>query len=70
MFNIAVIAMCIAYIADGHIFSETANVDYRLSIADQEKQTSVFHLPFAENKGKFAISFSICSKETDVAVPH
>jgi hypothetical protein len=33
MFNIAVIAMCIAYIADGHI-SEPANVDYRLSFAD------------------------------------
>jgi hypothetical protein len=26
-------------------FAETANVDYRLSIADQGKQTSVFWFP-------------------------
>ncbi len=28
-------------------FAETANVDYRLSFADQEKQTSVFRFPFS-----------------------
>jgi hypothetical protein len=30
-------------------FAETANVDYRLSFADQGKQTSFFRFPFAEN---------------------
>jgi hypothetical protein len=37
------------------MFAETANVDYRLLFADQGKQTSVFHFPLAENKGKFAL---------------
>jgi hypothetical protein len=32
-------------------FAETANVDYRLSFADQGKETHSF--PFAENKQKF-----------------
>ncbi len=47
---------------DGHAcFAETANIDYRLSFAGQGKQTSVFRLPFAENKRKFAVSvFYIC----------
>jgi hypothetical protein len=35
--------------------AETANVDYRLSFANQGKQTSVL-CRFAKNKQKFAIS--------------
>jgi hypothetical protein len=31
-------------------FAETANVGYRLSFADQEKQTSIYHFQFAANK--------------------
>jgi hypothetical protein len=31
-------------------FAETANLDYLLSFADQEKQTSFLRFPFAENK--------------------
>jgi hypothetical protein len=51
------------------MFAETANVDYRLSFADQGKQTVVFrfrfqltmgHLsfPFGANKWKLAFSIS------------
>jgi hypothetical protein len=35
------------------MFAETANVDYRLSFADQKKS---FPFPFAANKPKFAVS--------------
>jgi hypothetical protein len=27
-----------------------------------------FHFPFAENKRKFAVSVSVCNKQTEVAV--
>jgi hypothetical protein len=41
-------------------FAESAIVDYRLSFADQRKQTSVkqasIFIPFAANKRKFAVS--------------
>jgi hypothetical protein len=37
-------------------FAETAIVDYHLSFADQEKQTSIFHFRFSANKRKFAVS--------------
>jgi hypothetical protein len=36
-------------------FAETAIFDYRLSFADQRKQTSRFPFPFAANKRKFPI---------------
>jgi hypothetical protein len=48
-------------------FAETAIIDYRLSFADQGKQTSAFHLqqtsgilpfPFSENKKKLPLSIS------------
>jgi hypothetical protein len=48
-------------------------VDYRLYIADQGKQISVFCFRFAANKRKFAVPFSVCSKQTEVAffpLPH
>jgi hypothetical protein len=37
-------------------FAETAIVDYRLSFANQGKQTSVFRFLFVENKRKFAVA--------------
>jgi hypothetical protein len=37
-------------------FADTANIINRLSLADQEKQTSVFLFLFAENKRQFAVS--------------
>jgi hypothetical protein len=37
-------------------FVKTANDDYRLSFADQGKQTSPFRFPFAGNTRKFAVS--------------
>jgi hypothetical protein len=49
-------------------FTETAIVDYRLSIADQGKLTSVFRLqqtkevcrfPFAANKRNLPFSFTL-----------
>jgi hypothetical protein len=40
-------------------FAETAIVDYRLPFAHQGKQTSVF---------RFCFPFSVCSKQTEVAV--
>jgi hypothetical protein len=40
---------------DVHI-CQTANIDYRLSFANQGKQTSVFCFPFVENKQKFTVS--------------
>jgi hypothetical protein len=50
------------------MLAETANVDCRFILADQGKQTSLFCFPFAENKQKFAISVSVWSKQTQVAV--
>jgi hypothetical protein len=38
------------------MFADTANIVYHLSFAEQGKQTSVFRLPFAENKRKLAVS--------------
>jgi hypothetical protein len=38
------------------MFAETEKVDYCLSFFEQGKQTSIFYLPFAENKQKCAVS--------------
>ncbi len=38
------------------MFAETGNVNDCFSFADQGKQTSVFHFPFAEDKRKFAVA--------------
>jgi hypothetical protein len=37
------------------MFAEPAIVDYRLSFADQGKQTFDFRFPFAANKRKFRL---------------
>jgi hypothetical protein len=50
------------------MFAGTANVDYLLSFADQGKQTSVFYFTFAENNGSLSFPFSVCCKQTEVAV--
>jgi hypothetical protein len=39
-------------------FAETANINNRLSFADQGKQTSVFRFPFATNRQKLPFSVS------------
>jgi hypothetical protein len=46
-------------------FAETANVDYRLLFADQEKHISSSNL---QNKWKFAVPFSVYNKQREVAV--
>jgi hypothetical protein len=56
----------VALIAKMGTFAEKANFEYRLSFADQRKQR--FRFPFAETKRKFAISFSVCSKQMEVVV--
>jgi hypothetical protein len=38
------------------MFAESAKVDYHLLIANQEKQTFVFHFPFAEAKRNLLFS--------------
>ncbi len=48
------------------MFTETANVDYHLSIADRGKQKCIFPFPFAANKRKFVVS--VRSKQTQVAI--
>jgi hypothetical protein len=40
------------------IFAETANIDYRLSFADQGKQTFLSRFPFATTKWKLLFSVS------------
>jgi hypothetical protein len=48
--------------------AETANVDYRLSFADQGKQTSVFRFRLQQTNGSFPFPFSVCNKQIEVAV--
>jgi hypothetical protein len=47
-------------------FAETAIVDYRLSFADQGKQTSFFRFLFSN--GSLPIPFFFCNKQTEVAI--
>jgi hypothetical protein len=43
-------------------YPETANVDYRLSFADQDKQSSVFRLRLQQINGSLPFPFSVCSR--------
>jgi hypothetical protein len=43
-------------------FAETAIVDYRLSFADQRKQTSVFFFRLQQTNGSLQFPLSVCSK--------
>ncbi len=56
--TISILAYCIAYMSN---FAETARVDYRLSFADQGKQTSVFLFFLYQRNG--SLPFSVCSKQ-------
>jgi hypothetical protein len=49
-------------------FVETAIVNYPLSFANQGKQTSVFHFRLQQTNGNLPFPFSICSKQTEIAV--
>jgi hypothetical protein len=49
-------------------FAETAIVDYRLSFADQEKQTTVFRFHLQQINGSLPFLFSVCKKQTEVAI--
>jgi hypothetical protein len=46
------------------MFAETANVDNRLSFADQGKQTSAFHLQ--KTNGSLPFLFSVSSNQMAV----
>jgi hypothetical protein len=49
-------------------FAETGNVDYRLLFADQGEQISIFSLQ--KTNGSLPFPFSVCNKQTEVAVFH
>jgi hypothetical protein len=49
-------------------FSETAIVDYRLSFADQRKQTTVFRFRLRQTKGSLPFTLSVFRKQTEVVV--
>jgi hypothetical protein len=49
-------------------FAETEIVNYPLSFAVQGKQNFRLPFPFTANKRKFAVSISVCIKQTEVAV--
>jgi hypothetical protein len=51
-------------------FAETAIVKYRLLFADQEKQTSVFRFSLQQTNRSLPFLFSVCRKQTKVAVFH
>ncbi len=50
------------------MFAETVIVDFRLTFAEQGKQTSVFLFHLRQINGSLLFPFSICSKQTEVAV--
>ncbi len=49
-------------------FAETAIVNYRLSFADLEEQTSVFRFRLKQTIGSLLFLFSICRKQTKVVI--
>jgi hypothetical protein len=49
-------------------FAKTTFVDYRLSFAGQGKQTSVFRFRLQQTKESLPFPFSVCRKQTEVAV--
>jgi hypothetical protein len=49
-------------------FAETAIVDYRLSFADQGKQTSIFLYRLQQTIESFPFPFSSCGKQMAVAI--
>jgi hypothetical protein len=54
-------------VVDRHgTFTEKENVDYRLPLADQENQTSVFRLP--KTNGSLPFLFSVFSRQMELAI--
>jgi hypothetical protein len=51
-------------------FAETAITDYRLLIANQGKKMFVFHSVLQQTNGGLLFPFSVCRKQTEVAVFH
>ncbi len=49
-------------------FEETAIVDNTSQFADQGKQTSIFSFRLLQTKGSWSFPFSVCNKQTEVAV--
>jgi hypothetical protein len=49
-------------------FADTANVDYRLSIATKENKLPFFIFSLQKTKASLPFPFSVCSKLTEVAV--
>jgi hypothetical protein len=49
-------------------FAETANINYRLSFADQRKQISIFRFCLQKTNGSLPFPFSACSKQMEVVV--
>jgi hypothetical protein len=50
-------------------FTETEIVDNCLSFANPRKQTSVVGFHLQQTIGRLSFPFSICSKQTEVAIP-
>jgi hypothetical protein len=48
--------------------AKTKIVNYRSLLADQGKQTSVFCFHLQQTNGSLPIPFSICCKQTEVAI--
>jgi hypothetical protein len=46
--------------------ADKSNIDYRLSFANQGKQTSLFHLQ--KTNGSLMFLFWVCRKQTEVVV--
>jgi hypothetical protein len=49
-------------------FAETAIVDYHLSFAGQGKRTPIFRFCLQQTSGSLPFMFSVCSKQTEIAV--
>jgi hypothetical protein len=53
-----------------NMFAETAIADYRSWSADKGEQTFMFRLRLQQTNGSWPFQFSICRKQTEVAVFH
>jgi hypothetical protein len=51
-------------------FAETAIVGYRLSFADQGKQTSVFHFLLQQTNRSLPFPLSVYIKQIEIAIFH
>jgi hypothetical protein len=49
-------------------FAETAIFDYRLKFADQGKETSGSYFRLLQTNGRLLFPFSVCSRQTEIAI--